>query len=282
MLELIVENKYGQKLNLTGNRNYTVTPVTGLTQSTAVINRSTIATQHGSKFNSSRKGERFITFIVYPERDIEKSRLNLYKYIRTGEYVKLYLKNNSRAVWIEGHAEVVEGDLYAQKQQINVSIICEDPFFKAVDKAVESFAVVEGEFTFPFSISEEGTVISTYYTYREKDIVNESDEEIGCVVDVTAIGDAVKPTIYNNTTEEAFTVNHEFILGDIVRIDTRSGKKSVTLIRDGESINILNKTERSNKWIKLLPGVNTFGYYAMGGTECLQIKVTMQTVYGGI
>lgn len=282
MLELIVENKYGQKLNLTGNRDYTVTPVTGLTQATAVINRSTIATQHGSKFNSSRKGERFITFIVYPERDVEKSRLNLYKYIRTGEYIKLYLKNNSRAVWIEGHAEVMEGDLYAQKQQINVSVICENPFFKAIDTDVESFAVIEGEFSFPFSINEEGAIISTYCTYREKDIVNESDEEIGCVIDIIAIGEAVEPTIYNDTTGETFKVKHEFTFGDVVRIDTRSGKKSVTLIRDGESTNILNKTDKSNKWIKLLPGANTFGYYAMGGTECLQIKVTMQTLYGGM
>ncbi len=282
MLEIIVENKYGQKLNLTSSCDYTVTAVTGLTQATAVINRSTIATQHGSKFNNSRRGERPITVTICPERDVEKSRLNLYKYIRTGERVKLYLKNNNRAVWIEGHAEVLEGDLYAKRQKIKVSIICEDPFFKSIDNVVESFAVIEGNLTFPFSINETGAVISTHYTYREKDIINESDEEIGCVIDIIAIGEAAEPTIYNDTTGETFKVKHEFTFGDVVRIDTRSGKKSVTLIRDGVSTNILNKTDKSNKWIKLLPGANTFGYYAMGGTECLQIKVTMQTVYGGM
>ena len=280
MLEIIIENKYREQLNLSEMNGYNVT-VTGLTPPDATINTSVIVTKDGSTFNSSRLNERNIVLQIVPNHDIEHKRINLYKYIKSKQYIKLYLKNSSRDVWIEGYVEKVEGDLYTQKQVIQVSIICPDPYFKSIETLEYEFSTVESMFSFPFSI-EEPVPISSVSTFTEKNIENISDEETGIVIELYANGLSLEPTIYNMTTNESFTIQHEFEPGDIVRINTRRGEKSLILIRDGEEINIINKIVRGSKWFNLIVGDNIFSYTSIYGTENLQVKISLQPIYEGV
>lgn len=280
MLEIIIENKYREQLNLSEMNGYNVT-VTGLTPPDATINTSVIVTKDGSSFNSSRLNERNIVLQIVPNHDIEHKRINLYKYIKSKQYIKLYLKNSSRDVWIEGYVEKVEGDLYTQKQVIQVSIICPDPYFKSIETLEYEFSTVESMFSFPFSI-EEPVPISSVSTFTEKNIENISDEETGIVIELYANGLSLEPTIYNMTTNESFTIQHEFEPGDIVRINTRRGEKSLILIRDGEEINIINKIVRGSKWFNLIVGDNIFSYTSIYGTENLQVKISLQPIYEGV
>lgn len=280
MLEIIVENKYGEQLNLSEMNGYNVT-VTGLTPPDATINTSIIATKDGSTFNSSRLNTRNIVLQIIPNCDIEHKRINLYKYIKSKQYIKLYLRNSSRDVWIEGYVEKVEGDLYTQKQIIQVSIICPDPYFKSIETKEYKFSTVEPIFSFPFA-TDEVAPVSSVSTFTEKNIENVSDEETGIVIELYANGLSLEPTIYNMTTNESFTIQHEFEPGDIVRINTRRGKKSLILIRDGVEMNIINKIVRGSKWFNLIVGDNIFSYTCTFGTENLQVKIELQPIYGGI
>lgn len=281
MLEIIIENKYREQLNLSEMNGYNVT-VTGLTPPDATINTSVIVTKDGSTFNSSRLNERNIVLQIVPDYDVEHKRINLYKYIKSKQYIKLYLRNSSRDVWIEGYVEKVEGDLYTQKQIIQVSIICPDPYFKSIDTLTYEFSTVEPMLSFPFSIDEEGQSISNVTTYTEKNVQNISDEETGIVIELYANALSLEPTIYNMTTNESFTIQHEFEPGDIVRINTRRGEKSLTLIRDGVQTNIINKILRGSKWFNLIVGDNIFSYTSVFGTENLQVKIILQPIYEGV
>ena len=96
MYSLKVENDRGNTLELTGNPNYTVYKIDGLTPPQATINTSANTTTDGSSINSVRLENRNIVIYTTIEGDVEANRINLYKYFPAKKKVKLYFANNSR------------------------------------------------------------------------------------------------------------------------------------------------------------------------------------------
>lgn len=284
MLQVIAENKYQQQINLTSNDSYALIKVTGLTPPVSTINTATTATKDGSVFNSSRMDNRNIVLTIVPRGNVEKSRINLYNFFKSKQYIKLYLENNTRSVWIDGYIESIDGDLYSEEaQRLQISIICTDPYFKDTETGVYMFSNVINGFSFPFSIAETpGIPISELSEYVEINIYNASDYETGVVITLTATGGVVNPTIYNMTTNENFSLNITMEVGDIITIDTRTGHKSVTLNRNGTVSNILNNMDIGSEWIMLTVGDNIFSYTTDTGSEYLYVIATAQPIYEGI
>lgn len=282
MLEITIENKYGEQLDFTNNPDYTAIIESGLTPPAATINTSTIATMDGSVFNSSFMNNRNIVMTITPTSSIESNRINLYKYLKSKQYVKLYLKNGLRDVWIEGYVESIEGNLYEAPQKLQVSIICPDPYFKSLMGISTNFSNTVDAFKFPFAIEEAGVPISTFELFLEKNINNPSDDETGIVIELYARDKVLEPTIYNQTTNEHFTVEYEMQEGDKIIINTRKGEKSIVAIRGGVETNIINKIERGSKWFNLVAGDNLFAYECVYGTANLQITFVLQPIYEGV
>ena len=124
MYSLKVENERGEALELTGNPNYTVYKIEGLNPPQATINSSVNTTTDGSSINSVRLENRNIVIYTTIEGDVEANRINLYKYFPVKKTVKLYFSNSSREVYIEGKVELIECDLFSNKQVAQISIIC--------------------------------------------------------------------------------------------------------------------------------------------------------------
>ena len=257
-LKLKITNKYGQSITLTQNKAFSVAQVTGLTPPAASINTAPIATKDGSLFNSAYLDNRNIVILLYPTGNPEAERVNLYKYLKAKQKIRIELTTKSRAVYIDGYIESLEGDLYENPQSLQASIICPDPYFKAVTPIVKNFA----------SASEE--------------ITNTSDEESGAVFEITASGAAENPTITNDTTGESFTVNYSLQTGDKITLNTRRGEKSLTLTRSGTTTNILNAMAPSSRWVNILPGANTISYTAASGSANLALKLTLEPIFEGI
>lgn len=282
MLEVIIENKYGETLNLSSNKNYVLTQVTGITPPTATINTATVATKDGSVFNSSRLENRNIVLYIKPECNIEKSRINIYKYIKVKQPLKMYFKNASRDVYISGYVESIDGDLYENPQMLQVSVICPNPYFKSRDVEVIKFSNIVNAFSFPFAIAEAGVPISETSAFTEQNIYNASDEDTGALFTLTATGDVLNITIYNQTTGESFKINYAMLNGDQIVINTKRGEKSIKYISDGVEKNIINRVDRSSKWFTLQAGDNIFSYVCDSGAENLTISVELQLIYEGV
>lgn len=283
MLQVIAENKYNEQINLTQNGNYALLSVGGLTPPAATINTAVIATSDGAVFNSSRLGTRNIVLTIAPLNSIETNRINLYQYFKAKQYIKLYLENNTRSVWIEGYIEHIDGNLYTEKQQLQISIICPDPYFKDTTTGLYTFSNVIDLFSFPFAIEETpGIPISELGEYVEIAITNNSDDETGAIITMLANAAVTNPTIYNMTTNEHFTLNVELEAGDVVTIDTRRGHKTVTLNSDSVITNILNNMAQGSAWLNLVVGDNIFSYTCETGAEYLTISVQLQPIYEGV
>lgn len=283
MLQVIAENKYNQQLNLTQNGNYALLSVGGLTPPTATINTAVVATSDGAVFNSARLNTRNIVLTIKPLNSIETNRINLYTYFKAKQYIKLYLENNTRSVWIDGYIETVDGDLYTQDERIQVSIICPDPYFKDTTTGLYTFSNVIDLFSFPFAIeATPGVPISELSEYTEIAITNNSDDETGVIITMLATGAVTNPTIYNMTTNENFSLNITLAEGDEITIDTRRGHKGVTLNHDGVISNIINNMVQGSEWLNLPVGDNIFSYECDSGAEYLNVSVELQPIYEGV
>ncbi|MBR4683157.1 MAG: phage tail family protein [Elusimicrobiaceae bacterium] len=283
MLQVIAENKYNEQINLTQNGNYALLSVGGLTPPAATINTAVIATSDGAVFNSSRLGTRNIVLTIAPLNSIEKNRINIYKYFKAKQYIKLYLENNTRSVWIEGYIDNIDGDLFSQSQRLQISIICPDPYFKDTTTGLYTFSNVINLFSFPFAIEETpGIPVSQLGEFVEIAITNNSDDETGVLITMLANAAVTNPTIYNMTTNEHFTLDIDLEAGDVITIDTRRGHKTVTLNHNGVITNILNNMVQGSAWLNLVVGDNIFSYTCDTGSEYLNISVQLQPIYEGV
>jgi len=70
--------------------------------------------------------------------------------------------------------------------------------------------------------------------------------------------------------------------GDDIVIETTKGRKSILLLRDGRTTNILNCLEKNADWFQLAKGDNLFAYTAETGSTNLQFKIENRIVYEGV
>lgn len=282
MYSLKVENDRGNTLELTNNPNYTVFKIEGLNPPQANINSSVNTTTDGSSINSVRLESRNIVIYAAMEGDIEASRINLYKYFPVKKTVKLYFSNNSRDIYIEGIVELIECDLFSNKQVAQISIICPRPYFKDVENLVTIFSDVSAMFEFPFSISKAGVEISTIGTNQRRSIINTGDVETGVIIKLFATGTVVNPVIYDVLKRTYLKLNFTMLASDAVVINTNVGEKSIELIRDGVTHNAMGYMAQDSAWFTLEAGDNVFTYDADSGNSNLQLTFTTAILYSGV
>lgn len=278
---LSVENENGEKLQLSNSLYYDVLKIEGLGPPSANINTSEIAGIDGAIFNSSVVSLRNIVLNLNIKAPIEENRQRLYRYFKPKRKCKLYYKNNSRDVYIEGYVETFESDLFDKVQQPQISIICPEPFFKAVDELIVEFSNTISLFEFPFAIPKAGIEFSRIETLSTK-YINAGDVETGMTIQLTARGDISNPIIYNRTTQQFFGVTVSMSAGDVIVINTTVGAKSVTLTHGGVTTNVLSKRVSGSKWLRLAPGENEISYEAAEGAESLNVSVTAVHKYEGV
>lgn len=262
MYQCWIENEYGERLELTNNKNYTVYQIDGLNPPDATINTTPVANFDGSKFNSSRTNERNVVVYLTIEGDCETNRINLYRYVKTKRYVKFYYKNSTRDVYIEGYVESMPIAIFEMKQNVQISILCPLPFFKAVSDDAIDFSTLIPMFVFPFAYEEAGAPFSAIETAATKFIINHGDVENGVIIQIQATGRVLNPQIYNLDKNEYFKINIDMVVGDFITINTNKSQKAITLLHDGTNTNIINDVQVGSSWFQLLAGDNIFTYTA--------------------
>lgn len=284
MFELKVENMIGDTLTLTQRESeYQVIGIDGLNPPNAIINSSAIVGMDGSKFQSSKLAERNLVLTIKINGDVERNRLNLYRYFKAKRKHKIFYKNGTRDVFIEGYVETISNNLFVADQTMQISIVCHDPYFKSVDEIYSDISTVLASFVFPFAI-ENPIPFSILEKNRIVNIVNDGESDTGLVITITATGSVSNPKIYNNNTGEFFGFDIDLIEGDLVTINTNRGEKSIALTRNGVEQNIIANVSRDSTWLALEMGDNQFTYTTetSSGEDLLQIVFKHRTIYEGV
>lgn len=282
MFRLEVENEKKEKIELTNSLFYESVAIEGLLPPQAAVNSSAVANADGETFNSARVAIRDVTIDIKPAFPVEENRQRLYTYFKLKKQVNIYFKNKNRDIVTAGIVEGFDGSLFEQKQLISISIKCLDPYLKDSAESVADMANIIDNFEFPFSIDKEGIPFSIIDKALTQNIFNAGDVETGMIIELTANGEVIKPTIYNVETREYFGLDFTMQLGDVIKINTNKFNKKVELIRYGETRNIINNILKGNKWLTLQVGDNLFTYTCEAGEENLSFKFTYSNRYEGV
>ena len=282
MYECKVKNHNGEELNLSTSSKYTLYKITGLQPPASAVNKSNNATSDGATINSVRVGERNIVLYVALEGDVETNRIELYKYFPLKQTVTIYFKNGQRDVYIKGMVETFNCDFFVKKQVAQISIICPQPYFKAINDMVSYFSDVSSAFQFPLSIPESGIEFSAITNNIRKSIVNEGNIATGIIIELSAIGTVVNPVIYDVFKRTHIKLMLTMEANDHIIINTNLGEKSITLVRNGVSTNIMGYMFPTSSWLTLESGDNVFTYDCESGGSNLQISFTTSVLYGGV
>lgn len=282
MLEVKVKNNSGELLNLTTGKNYTLYKIDGLQPPAVTINSANKSTSDGITINNVSVEKRNIVLYMSIEGNVERNRINLYKYFPLKQTVTVYFKNNTRDVFIEGYVEIIECDFFSNKQIAQISLICPQPYFSAVDELISYFSDLTSMFEFPFNIDVDGVVMSEITTNVRKSIINVGDVESGVIIKMYAIGEVVNPIIYDVFKRTHIALNYTLEPNDQIIINTNIGKKSITLIRNGVTSNAMGYMTPDSKWLTLGQGDNVFTYDADSGNSNLQLTFTTSVLYGGV
>ena len=131
MYTLKIRNSRGEIYELTHNRRmYSVGSVSGLTLPMVNINTAAAGTQDGEVYSSSHMNRRNIVITLVLEGDIERSRQLLYTIFPLHSPVTVYYQTFNRDLYIDGYLEIIDGSLFAQREAMQISIICPDPYFR--------------------------------------------------------------------------------------------------------------------------------------------------------
>lgn len=298
---LTVTNYLGESLTIpmknSESTGFILHDMTGLGPPTASVNTSKVATKDGSKYNSARAEERNIVLPMYftPIPTIEDARHRSYKYFPLKKPIILAFKTDNRECQIVGYVETNEPDICSDREGCQVSIICPNPYFSSIYDTVTSFSGVEASFEFPFSNEDTSNPHIEFgkIVVKAENIVRYGgDAESGVQIRIAASATVKNITIYNVDTRGTMHIYHDklvaltgsgIVKGDEIIITTDKGARSVTLLRNGKSTNILNAIDpRNDEWFSLTKGDNIFAYTADEGSDYLMFVVDHTTLYEGI
>ena len=276
-----------------------ITKIEGLGPVKASINSTEISSGDGARFNSARIGARNIvfTFRLLEAPTVEDSRQKTYKYFPVKTEVTLLFETDNRLCEISGRVESNKPNIFSEEEDTQISVICPNPYFISMDNGGVNTIVFFGDepvFEFPFSNEslEEPLIIFGNIKLRQEEIVPyDGDSEVGFVIKMHALGEVRQITIYNTKTRESMKIDTDIlreitgsgiVAGDEITISTVKGDKHITLLRDGEEINILNALGKDVDWFQLAKGDNRFAYICDYGAENLEFSIEYQTLYEGV
>lgn len=286
MYTLKIQNASGELFDLTHDRSaYSLIKVTGLTPPKAQINTTTAGVLDGTFFNSARVDERNIVLTVVIEGDIETNRQQLYRIFPSKSKCRVYFKNTNMDVQIDGYVEVVDGDLFVKREQMQISIICPRPFWQALSEVAYELSTTLRRFEFPFSIEESpGVPISEYSPNPQIFLYNDGSVPCGFTASIEISGSCTGLTLYNLTTQTKIGLLPSIALqaGDVVEISTIPGSLSIKLRRESDEINLINWLSTGSTFFTLATGENILYYDMTGSSSDVHCDIFPVFLYGGV
>lgn len=254
-----IENARGDVLNLTSDTRYEVTAA-GTAPPVATINTSKVSLNDGERFNSSTRNTRNLVLTIHIVKDVGRSRLELYRYIVSGAYIKVYYKTENLDVWIDGYVESIECDEWTLGQVMQVSILCPFPFWQDMTETYTDASNINSLLQFPWSAPAAGVELSSVDTEAYTVITNKGHVESGMRLVIRATVRTLQPKIYNLATGEWIGFTVDMAQGDILTVNTTQGRKSVYLESGGVVTNYINTIMVGSTWLQLAPGENEISY----------------------
>lgn len=257
-------------LSLTNPTNgYIVKNIDGLDPVKATMVSSSFAGLEGEQYQSSRRDKRNIVFKLGLEPDysvnaVRDLRNGLYSFFmpKINVYLRFYMEGLT-PFDIVGKVESLDSPLFTKDPEATISILCFD-----------------SDFYNPTPVSVSGSTVSTSSTTG---ISYAGSIETGITLTMNINRSLSEFIVYNTPADnimQQLSFSSSLVNGDILKISTTPGSKSVRLTRGTSTTSVLYGVSPQSSWISLEPGVNQFRVYAAGAAIPYTIEYTNK--YGGL
>lgn len=259
----------GNILPLVNNKYFYLVDLGGQTEANTDISSVVIGGIDGDIPNNIQAQPRTIilTLRINPAENVEEAKRHILNVIKLKQSGALVWEQNERKVRIEGVVEAVEMPRWNNAVAMQVTLHCGQPFWEDIENVVKEiteaiglhyFTDVQGDMLY---FPESGIPLGEYDFYRLKYFRNAGDVDVGMEIEIIAYETVTNPVL-TDAYGNFFGVGHgtgskkvTMQVGDIIRINTNKGKKSVVL---NGTINLLDKVKPQSTWLQLRAGDNQF------------------------
>lgn len=258
----------GEILPLVNNPLFHIINVDGMTKANTDLSSIVIGGMDGDEINNAQAQPRpiIIDIQIRDGVNVEKAKRAVLQVVKLKQRGSLVWEQNNKTLTIAGVVEYVDMPRFSKGVVMQIALHCEQPFWEDIDYIVQQidegiklhyFTSVEGDMLY---FPEEGIPLGEYDVSRTRHVHNAGDVIVGMEIEILAYKTVTNPIIYD-TDGNFFGIGfgtgikkvtmHE---GDIIRISTHKGKKSVKM--NGTSI--LGRLKPGITWLQMQPGDNVF------------------------
>jgi Phage tail protein len=284
MQRIIFTNSRGQSVELKSSAPFLLQSINGLGDVDADIQTQKAPFQDGSTYIDSVLQERPISLEVVILAD-KSTLLEKRQYLasvfnpKLGKGVLRY-ENGETIREIEAVPDGVPTFPSGREnrgptfQKALVNLLCPDPYWKSTEITEEP--TFEPLFQFPF----EG-VFEIGIQRDKRIIVNDGDAPAPLYIEF--YGPATNPVITNKTTGEFIKVNQTLQEGEVMKIDTTPGRKSVYFVQpDGTERNVFNWIDLNSSFFQLVVGENEIEYSADSDIQGAIVNISYRKLYNAV
>lgn len=285
--------KSGEKLSVDLFDPYSsgivVKEITGLGPVKADLGMERYALIDGAFLKGVRVGTRnvVLTLIPYGE-DIQFLRRKVYQFFDVGSQIEFGVITDLVSVKSDFYVESVEPTIFAERQEIQVSLIGLDPYWRSQSSSITGligFNDTTPSFEFPFSSTEKKDIIfGEMANAAGKDIRYLGDTPTGVIITFSFNATVSNLVVSNATFNETMSISKvgQFYKGEQLVIDTRPRKKSVIHRSHGYESYISGVLSSNSQWIRLHPGLNNISLEFAGGRDDVDVSIQFESLYRGV
>lgn len=293
MQKIIFTNSRGQSVEFSNTAPYILSAVDGLGDVIAINSTQKTSYQDGTTLVNSSLEERFITLQVSmfsPSiNDLSSTRQKIGSVFnpKLGEGQLQYVYGDEIKVIgaVPDHVPIFPSgreNRVGNYQTVMITLRCPNPYFRNVADDKTEIAFWEPQFEFPLEIPSEGIEMGVRSPSLIVNVANDGHVDTGMIIKFRAIGTVVNPSLVNVNTTEYFKINRTLTAGEIITVNTNSGKKRIESNLNGVTSNIFNNIVFGSTFLQLEIGDNLFRYDAEQNLEALEVDIYHSPQFVGV
>lgn len=293
--EIVATNSLGEKLSLDledpWSSGIAVKEVTGIGPVKSEVSFEKFALIDGGLFKGVKVGTRNTVLTLIPiGESIEFGRQRIYEMFPVAETIDLQIRTDLKIAHLEFYVESVEPNIFSERQEIQISLISMNPFWRSSAMQTEHmvrFNAADPMFEFPEyspAVPNQRLVFAEERSDHLRTINYTGDAPTGIVIVFSFKSTVTRLSIDNRTTGEgmSFAKAGMFYPNEQLIVDTRDGAKTITHRAGGRESHIAGIISAQSQWIRLYRGENVMSLEFDADPSAVDTTIEFETLYRGL